>query len=153
MTKVFELARSKSPSIYALISLLYAGALRIQDAVGLTFGSVTQLKADKDGCVKLHITAKKSNARLVTLDHETVNAVKAYQDSIGAPDSKVMFEAGFQNIPANKWSKRLTKFYKDHRMIVKSHDFRTTSVTEYYKATKDIIKAQQFVGHAKVGTT
>ena len=38
LSYVFELARSNSLSIYALISLLYAGALRIQDAVGLTFG-------------------------------------------------------------------------------------------------------------------
>ena len=53
-----------------------------------------------------------------------------------------MFEAGFGSNPANKWTKMLTKFYKGHNMIVKSHDFRTTSVTEYYKASKDIVKTQ-----------
>ena len=61
---------------------------------------------------------------------------------MGASDSKFMFEAGFGSNPANKWTKMLTKFYKGHDMIVKSHDFRTTSVTEYYKASKDIVKTQ-----------
>ena len=51
LRKVFEVARAKSKMIYALISLLYAGALRIQDAIGLTFGSITQLEADDDGDV------------------------------------------------------------------------------------------------------
>ena len=73
--------------IYALISLLYTGALRMQDAIGLTFGSITQLEADEDGYFNLYITAKKSTARTVVLDQEAVNAVKAYQHSIGAPDS------------------------------------------------------------------
>ena len=153
LRKVFKLAREKSPRVYALISLLYAGALRIQDVVGLTFGSVTQLKADEDGCVKLHIRAKKSTARSVMLDRETVDAVKAYQDSIGATDSKIMFPAGGGRIEANKWTKVLTKFYKPHGLTVKSHDFRTTSATEYYKATQDIVATSQFLGHKKVVTT
>ena len=84
---MFEVARSESPRIYALISLLYTGALRMQDAIGLTFGSITQLEADEDGYFNLYITAKKSTARTVVLDQEAVNAVKAYQHSIGAPDS------------------------------------------------------------------
>ena len=61
---------------------------------------------------------------------------------MGASDSKVMFEAGLGSNPANKWTKMITKFYKGHNMIVKSHDFRTTSVTEYYRASKDIVKTQ-----------
>ena len=47
----------------------------------------------------------------------------------------------------------LRKFYKPHGLTVKSHDFRTTSVTNYYKATQDPVKTQQFVGHAKLDTT
>ena len=87
------------------------------------------------------------------LDQETVDAIKAYQHSIGAPDSKVMFPAGDGRIPANMWAKRLSYFYKKHGVTVKSHDFRTTSVTNYYKASQDIVKTQQFVGHAKIVTT
>ena len=67
LRKIFEIARKESPRIHALISLLYTGALRIQDVVGLTFGFITKLKADKDGYLKLHITAKKSAARTVML--------------------------------------------------------------------------------------
>ena len=47
----------------------------------------------------------------------------------------------------------LTKFYKPHGLTVKSHDFRTTSATEYYRATQDIVATSQFLGHKKVVTT
>ena len=90
--------------IHALISLLYTGALRIQDVVGLTFGSVTKLKADRDGYLRLHITAKKSSARTVMLKQETIEAVKAYQVYMHASDSDEMFKAGVASNPANKWT-------------------------------------------------
>ena len=61
---------------------------------------------------------------------------------MGASDSKDMFEAGFGSNPANKWTKMLTKFYDAYGMKVKSHDFRTTQVTDFYKATQDIVKTQ-----------
>ena len=64
-----------------------------------------------------------------------------------------MFPGGDGKIATNKWTKVLSKFYKPHGLTVKSHDFRTTSVTNYYKATQDPVKAQQFVGHAKIATT
>ena len=104
LRRVFEHARKDSPMIYALISLLYTGALRIQDAVGLTFGSVMQLRADQDGYRKLHITAKKSTARTVMLSQETIDAVKSYQVAMGASDSRVMFPPGDGINPANKWT-------------------------------------------------
>ena len=129
LARIFEMARKESPKVHALISLLYTGALRIQDAVGLTFGSVTQLKADQDGYRKLHITAKKSTARTVMLSQETVDAVKAYQVSMNASNSKVMFPPGDGTNPANKWTKVIKKFYNDRGEKVKSHDFRTTQVT------------------------
>ena len=64
-----------------------------------------------------------------------------------------MFEAGFGTNPANKWSKIISTFFKEHDMIVKSHDFRVTQVTAYYNETLDIIKTQEFVGHSKIETT
>ena len=140
LRKIFEIARKESPRIHALISLLYTGALRIQDVVGLTFGFITKLKADKDGYLKLHITAKKSAARTVMLNQKTIDAVKAYQVSLGASDSQVMFPPGDGCNPANKWTQMLSKFYRKHGMKVKSHDFRATQVTKFYGATKDIVK-------------
>ena len=47
----------------------------------------------------------------------------------------------------------LAKFFKKHGHDVKSHDFRVTQATEFYKVTKDIVKTQQFIGHSKVETT
>lgn len=109
LEKIFEIARSKSPQVHALISLLHTCALRIQDVVGLTFSSITQQKADKDGFITLHLPAKKSTARIVMIDKETINAVKAYQDRMDP--SEIMFSPGNGKNPANKWNKMLTKFY------------------------------------------
>jgi len=39
--ELFEIARNGSKEVFALVSLIYTGALRIQDAIGLTFGSIT----------------------------------------------------------------------------------------------------------------
>ena len=41
LNELFEIARNGSKEVFALISLIYTGALRIQDAIGLTFGSIT----------------------------------------------------------------------------------------------------------------
>ena len=126
LEKIFELARSKSPQVHALISLLYTCALRIQDVVGLPFASITKQKTDKDGYIKLHLVAKKSTARTVMIDKETIDVVKAYQVHLRASDSAIMFPPGKGSNPANKWTKMISYFYKDHDVKVKSHDFRAT---------------------------
>ena len=41
LQEIFEIARNGSKEVFALVSLIYTGALRIQDAIGLTFGSIT----------------------------------------------------------------------------------------------------------------
>ena len=41
LNELFEIARNGSKEVFALISLIYTGALRVQDAIGLTFGSIT----------------------------------------------------------------------------------------------------------------
>ena len=38
-------------------------------------------------------------------------------------------------------------------MKVKSHDFRVTQATLFYKETKDLIKTQNFIGHKNAETT
>ena len=47
----------------------------------------------------------------------------------------------------------LAKFFKKHKLNVKSHDFRVTQATEFYRDTQDIVKTQNFIGHSKVETT
>ena len=124
---IFETARSKSKKVYALISLLHTCALRIQDAVGLTFGSITQLKPNKEGYYSLNIVGKKSSARNVMIDETTIAAIKAYQDEIRAKNDDIMFPPGYGRNPANKWTKIISKFFKAHgHTAVKSHDFRVT---------------------------
>ena len=119
----------------------------------MTFGSITQLRADKDGFRKLSLPGKKTSARTVVVDEETVAAIRAYQVEIGADDSDIIFPPGAGRNPANKWTQMVAKFFNKHKLKVKSHDFRVTQATEFYKATQDILKTQQFIGHSKVETT
>ena len=84
--------------------MLHTCALRIQDAVGLTFGSITQIRADKDGFRKLFIAGKKTSARTVVVDKKTIAAIKAYQDERGADNSDIIFPPGDGRDPANKWT-------------------------------------------------
>ena len=67
LKKIFKVAEDNSPMIHALILLLLQGAMRIQDAVGLSFRDITSLKADKDGRKKLTLRAKKTTARDIYL--------------------------------------------------------------------------------------
>ena len=63
LSRIFAIAQEHSPQIHALISLLFVGALRIQDAVGLTFEQVTKLKPSKGNVRVLKLEAKKTQAR------------------------------------------------------------------------------------------
>ena len=67
MEQIIEAAKKESKTIHALVRLLYNGALRIQDAVGLTFGDITRLKPNKDGFRILKLVAKKSSSRLIPI--------------------------------------------------------------------------------------
>ena len=104
LDKILETARTKSKKVFALISLLKTCALRIQDAVGLTFGSITQIRPDKDGFRKLFIAGKKTSARTVVVDAKTIAAIKTYQDERGADNSDIIFPPGDGRDPANKWT-------------------------------------------------
>ena len=118
LQKIFEVARKHSPKIHALISLLKTCALRIQDAIGLTFGTITQQTADEKGYIKLHLAAKKTTARTVTVDSETIAIVKVYQNRFRYSDSDIMFPPGEGQDPANKWTNLIRKFFKRHGLTV-----------------------------------
>ena len=106
------MAKGNCPRIYALVMLLHSCALRIQDAVGLTFGSITNLVADRNGFRYLELAPKKTSARTVVIDSKTFAAIKAYQENIGATPKDVMFEPGDGRNPADKWSKCIRKFFR-----------------------------------------
>ena len=96
---------------------------------------------------------ERKQARTVVVDAKTIAAIKTYQDERGADNSDIIFPPGDGRDPANKWTQMLAKFFKKHKLNVKSHDFRVTQATEFYKATQDIVKTQNFIGHSKVETT
>ena len=127
--------------VHALITLLMQGAMRIQDAVGLTFRDITSLKADKDGRKKLTLRAKKTTARDVFLNDEAIQAVKTYQADIGAKADDIMFEQGATpGAETARWSTYVSSFFKKYGLKVTTHDFRTTMITSFYNETKDLVK-------------
>ena len=64
-----------------------------------------------------------------------------------------MFPSGAASNPTNALVLWLSRFYKKHGEVVKSHDFRTTFATNHYRAYGDIKKTQRRMGHASVRTT
>ena len=125
--------------IHALILLLLQGAMRIQDAVGLTFHDITSLKVNNDGRAKLTLRAKKTNARDIYLTKEAIQAVKTYQADKGAKADDIMFEPSSNpGSETNRWSNCHGRFFKGYGLKVTSHDFRTTMITSFYNETKDL---------------
>ena len=94
MKRIIKTAEKHSPSVHALILLLLQGAMRLQDAVGLTFRDITSIKKNKNGKMKLTLRAKKSSARDILLTDDAIKAVKTYQADIGAKADDIMFEPG-----------------------------------------------------------
>ena len=139
---MFAIAKQHSPQHHALISLLLVGALRIQDAVGLTFEQVTKLRPGRGNVRVLKLQAKKTTAREVQITPDVVESVKAYQQSSGMRDDQVMFESGTPDNPTSRWIMSLKRFYREHDIDVQSHDFRTTMITEYYNNCKDLVKTK-----------
>ena len=64
---MFTIARENSKKWYALVMLLFKGALRIQDAVGPKFSLVTDPQPNARGFRKVKFIAKKTTAREVLL--------------------------------------------------------------------------------------
>jgi integrase len=133
--------------------LLYEGALRLQDAVGLTFGDIVKRKPDKYGERRITTAAKKTDSRKISIPSEVYEAVKRYQQALGAKDSQVMFEPSKGKEPTNRWVHAIERFFEKHSLEVTSHDFRTTFITSLYNKTKDIALVQNFVGHKLIETT
>ena len=79
--------------------------------------------------------------------------VQAFKAKQGAADSDVMFPGGSGSNPANKWVKKVTKFFNKKGLKVQSHDFRVTTATEMYEQTKDIVAVQQYLSHSDIKTT
>ena len=108
--------------------------------VGLKFADITQVEKDKAGDRKVHIVPKKTVERDIFVSPQTYDAVVEYQRKLNALDHQVMFKAGKGSNQANMWVKKLKRFYEKHAIKVKSHDFRTTLVTDLYNSEKDIVK-------------
>jgi len=65
-----------------------------------------------------------------------------------------MFPGGSGRNPANKWVKRVQKYYwKTLRKHVQTHDIRKTAITEFYNRNKDIVSTQRYVGHSSIKIT
>ena len=88
----------------------------------------------------VHIAPKKTVERDILVSPQTYKVIVEYKKKLNAPDHHVMFKAGKGSNQANMWVKKLKRFYEKHAIKVKSHDFRTTLVTDLYNSEKDIVK-------------
>ena len=89
--------------MHVLVRLLYDSALRIQDAVGLTFGKILRVQPDEHGDRHFRLDAKKTTSRAISVGESVYDVVKAYQQDIGATDAQVMFAPSAGDVPSMKW--------------------------------------------------
>jgi len=89
--------------MHVLVRLLYDSALRIQDAVGLTFGNILRVQPDKHGDRHFRLDAKKTTSRAISVGESVYDVVKSYQKEIGATDEQVMFAPSAGDVPSMKW--------------------------------------------------
>ncbi len=139
--------------MFAMVNLLSDMAARIQDLVGLTFGTILKAKQQPDGTREVELPAKKASSRSVIISAPTHSAVEAFCKERKAGDDEVMFPAGDGINPANKWVKKVAKFYKRRGYTVRTHDFRVTTATQLYEETKDIDAVQKYLAHQSITTT
>ena len=132
--RLFAIAKQHSPKAHALVQLLYEGALRIQDVVGIPFAKITLAVPDADGFIEVEFVAKKSTKRQVLYGERVQEAVEAYREHEGAPHDAVMFASGDAATSSNALINWLTRFFKRHGETVQSHDFRKTMANNYYDA-------------------
>ena len=151
--ELFKIAEENSPKAYALVQLLYKGALRIQDVIGIPFSKITQAIPDAGGFIEVKFEAKKTTSRVVVFSPDVVDAVEAYRQHEDQPHDAVIFTSDGAITSSKTLQKWLTRFFGKHKKIVKSHDFRTTMATNHYKEFGNVKKTQLFLGHSSVAVT
>ena len=64
-----------------------------------------------------------------------------------------MFKPSSGADPTFNQARWLRRFFEKHGEDVQSHDFRVTSATMRYAASKDILETSRFLGHSSVTVT
>ena len=98
--------------------LLYWGACRIQDVVGLPYSKITKATPDDDGNIVVRFEAKKTAARENALKPEVVDAVEAYRQEQDAPHDAVIFTSNGAATSSDTLARWLTRFFKKHGRTV-----------------------------------
>ena len=80
-------------------------AARIQDVVGLTFGTILKARCQPEGSSReIPLQGKKASARTVVVSSAALKAVETLKEARNAGDDQVMFPGGETINPANKWA-------------------------------------------------
>ena len=153
LDQVMKVAKEHSPRAYAMVQMLFQGALRIEDIVGPKFKDIKRLNPNAEGLRLMHFKAKKSAFRDLYFNQEAYDAVVNYQKSIKADDDDVMFKPRVQGDPTNDHSRWLRRFFAKYDLDVQSHDFRTSMASRHYAECGDILLTSKFLGHKSVKTT
>ena len=99
------------------------------------------------------LVGKKTKCRDAYLTEETLSAVADYKKEIAASSKDIIFPPGQGTNPANKWVKKVKKYFQKRGQSVQTHDFRRTTLTNMYRQSKDITLVQHYAGHSKIDTT
>ena len=92
--------------------LLYGGACRIQDVVGMPYNKITEAIPDGDGFIVLKLEAKKTAARSVIINPEEIEAVEAYRSQKNALHDAVIFTSKGAVTSSNTLRRWLTRFFE-----------------------------------------
>ena len=128
MEELFRIAQEDA-EMSVMVNLLLDMSARIQDAVGPSYRDFYSAEYPKS----ITLEAKKSTARKVSISKRTADALRKLQRQRKDPATAVVFPPGESRDPSNKWVQRVIKFFKRKGKDVKTHDFRTTAATQYYR--------------------
>lgn len=158
LTYFHQAAQPKSRKIdsvavrnWALIELIYAGALRVSEAVGLNLSDV---QPDNT----LRVIGKGNKERVVPFGIPARAALDAWLD---VRDDMVTteYDALFLGVRGGRLDSRTVRIILDRATAhagvpaISPHDLRHSAATHMLNGGSDLRSVQEFLGHASIGTT
>jgi len=131
-------------------------APRIQDLAELQWSAIKEIKDGEDkGYGLVYLKKLKSTERIdVMINPSTMKLVKEYKETKGIEKNIWPSEKIFKNNSANSLLIRIKRFFLKHGINdFQSHNFRKTTITNFYRQNNDIDLTCSFAGHKRIDTT
>lgn len=158
LTYFHQAAQPKSGKIdsaavrnWALIELIYAGALRVSEAVGLNLSDV---QPDNT----LRVIGKGNKERVVPFGVPARAALDSWLD-VRDDMVTIEYDALFLGVRGGRLDSRTVRIILDRATAhagvpaISPHDLRHCAATHMLAGGSDLRSVQEFLGHASIGTT